>query len=84
MALLRNYIDQTPIASMASNANSAYAHNLATTPDAVFIRYSATAATNHNHIRVVMGAVSNTVYNAGAAASGNFVATSILFHSMIQ
>ena len=84
MALLRNYIDQTPVGSLASNANSAYAHNLALTPHAVFIRYSATAATSHNHIRVVIGAVSNTVYNAGNAASGDFVTTSILFHSMIQ
>ena len=84
MALLRNYIDVTPVASLASNANSAYGHNLAATPHAVFIRRSGTAATNHSHIRVVMGAVSNTVYNAGAAASGTFDAVSVLFHSMIQ
>ena len=84
MALLRNYIDTTLVGSLASNANSAYTHNLAIAPHAVFIRAVATAATSHNHIRVVMGAVSNTVYNAGNADSGDFVATSILFHSMIQ
>lgn len=84
MALLRNYIDTTLVGSLASNANSAYAHNLATTPHSVFIRHLASTVTSHNHIRVVMGAVSNTVYNAGNAASGDFVATSVLFHSMIQ
>ena len=84
MTLLRNYIDQTIVGGLASNANVAVAHNLGITPHAVFIRQGVTGATNHNHIRVVMGAVSNTYYNAGAAASGDFTATSILFHSMIQ
>jgi len=84
MALLRTNIDQYVTASLTASANVAYAHNLAVAPHAVFVRHAGTVAAAYPHIRVAIGAVSNTIYNAGQGESGPLEVTSIIFHSMIQ
>ena len=83
MALERYYIDTTLCTTIAAGANQTYVHNLPQIPDAVFIQHIGAGAV-HNAIRVVMGATRNTYYNCGANVTGNFLATSVLFHSMIR
>jgi len=89
MALLRTNVDQTPVAALAASAVSAFPHNLATTPHAVFIRFVQsisvnTSVTNWWGAVASVGPVNVTISNPGTVACPNMEVTSILFHSIIQ
>lgn len=86
MALLRNYIDQRTIISLAADGTASYAHGLPSAPDSVSFRIinQVTATAAEHTLRGVVNATNVTVYNNGAGASGDFEVTAIAFHSMIQ
>lgn len=87
MALMRAYIDKRTVTSIASNANTTYAHGLPGTPDTVLIRYVASQASTTAWVGGISALVdvSNvTIQNCGRGGSGNLELCAIAFHSIIQ
>ena len=87
MALMRYYADTQTIASIASRNSASFNHNLPGVPDFCYIQFEVASASNPNWVGGVVNqydATGVTIFNSGDIATGNLLATTMLFHSIIQ
>jgi hypothetical protein len=86
MALMRANIDKRTLAGLTTLDNATFAHGLGGTPDAVFVRWIVSQASNTSWYgaNVVYNASNVTINNPGNATSPNMEVCTVRFHSIIQ